>query len=64
MGSICDVECFVRLQLLSQDLGEVRDGLSNVLYWGFYNAGYRDCRVEDFRQRVTLAKLRDASDLF
>ena len=38
--------------LRSDDLRDVRDGLSCVLYWGFARQGLRDRRVSDFRGRV------------
>ena len=43
--------CIGRL-LRSDDLRDVRDGLSCVLYWGFARQGVRDHRVSDFRGRV------------
>jgi len=64
MGPMSDVERYIRLQLISKDLDEVRDGLSNVLFWGFYRVGFRDYRVQVFRQGVTLDQLQQASDLF
>ena len=38
--------------LRSDDLRDVRDGLSCVLYWGFARQGLRDRRVSEFRGRV------------
>lgn len=48
------VETWVRRLLLARDQCGVKDGLSNVLYWGYMNSpGRRDSRVEAFRGGVT-----------
>ncbi len=48
------VETWVRRLLLARNRCDVRDGLSNVLYWGYMNSpGRRDFRVEEFRRNVT-----------
>ncbi len=47
------VEEYIRAVLRSPDPGRVRDGLSNVLYWGYARQpGRRDARVRDFRDVV------------
>jgi hypothetical protein len=67
------VETYIFRKLRSQRRNEVIDGLSNVLFWGHYNAGYRDYRVQQFRKKVTqsiitsfqkLVTDNKASDLF
>lgn len=48
------VETWVRRLLLAGNRCDVRDGLSNVLYWGYMNSpGLRDVRVGKFRENVT-----------
>ena len=48
------VETWVRRLLLARNRCDVRDGLSNVLYWGYMNSpGRRDFRVKAFRENVT-----------
>ena len=47
---MCAVEEYIGGLLHSQEVSEVRDGLSNVLYWGHARAGYRDDRVRTFRK--------------
>lgn len=47
---MCAVEEYIGGLLRSQEVSEVRDGLSNVLYWGHARAGYRDYRVRTFRE--------------
>lgn len=48
------VEAWVWRLLLARDRCDVKDGLSNVLYWGYMNSpGLRDFRVEAFRRNVT-----------
>ena len=59
-----EVEEFIRKDLKSGDRSGVKNGLSNVLYWGFAQVGYRDNRVRIFRNKVTLDKLNDAANLF
>lgn len=43
--------------LTSGDSAVVKDGLSNVLYWGYARSGYRNYRVEAFRRQVTSQQL-------
>ena len=48
------VEASVLELLRAPDRCDVKDGLSNVLYWGYMNSpGRRDFRVEAFRKNVT-----------
>jgi hypothetical protein len=63
--SMTQLETRIRQQLLSSSISDVKDGLSNVLYWGFAQmGGVADVRVERFRSAVTDAKLKQASALF
>lgn len=62
--SMREVEEFIREDLKSGDRSRVKNGLSNVLYWGFAQVGYRDERVRIFRNQVTPGKLYDAANLF
>ncbi len=62
--SMRKVEVAIRDQLLSDNLEAAKDGLSNVLYWGYARVGFRNIRVERFRQNVTDAQLHKASLLF
>ena len=59
------LETQIRQQLLSPSLKDVKDGLSNILYWGFAQmGGLALIRVERFRAAVTIQQLQKASDLF
>jgi len=59
-----EVEEFIRKDLKSGDSFNIKNGLSNVLYWGFAQVGYRDKRVGIFRSQVTQDKLVKAVNLF
>ncbi|MBU4038041.1 MAG: zinc ribbon domain-containing protein [Proteobacteria bacterium] len=56
-SSMRQLEASIRVNLTSGDPIRVKDGLSNVLYWGHYRAGYRWDRVRDFRKKITQQKL-------
>jgi hypothetical protein len=58
------LEKLIRDDLLSGDIEIVKNGLSNVLYWGYAQIGYRARRVANFRNKVTNGKLGDAIKLF
>lgn len=58
------VEEFIRNDLISGNPELVKNGLSNVIYWGFAKIGYRDRRVETFRNQVTKRQLYDAAIFF
>lgn len=58
------VEKFIRNNLTSGNADLVKNGLSNVLYWGFAKVGYRNKRVGIFRNQVTHRQLHDATLLF
>ena len=53
------VERVIHRQLISSRLDTVKDGLSNVLYWGHARAGYRGTRVCKFREGISTAQLED-----
>jgi hypothetical protein len=59
-----EVEEFIVKDLKSGNTSDVKNGLSNVLYWGFAQIGYRDKRVGIFRNQVTQSQLLDAASLF
>jgi hypothetical protein len=64
-GSMSTVEEEIRSALRSPDPAAIRDGLSNILYWGFYRSpGRRDYRVDRFRQEVTAHQLGLAGHTF
>jgi hypothetical protein len=58
------VEIRIERDLTSVDPERVKDGLSNVLYWGYAQMGIRDTRVRRFREKVVPSQLKQASDLF
>ena len=62
--SMHELEMKIRGQLLSGQLAQVKDGLSNILYWGHFRAGYRDSRVKKFRDKVNDILLKKAAKLF
>jgi hypothetical protein len=58
------VEFRIRRDLTSGEPERVKNGLSNVLYWGYAQMGIRETRVHRFREKVTLSQLKQAGDLF
>ena len=51
--SMLPVEQYIGTLLRSKDLSAVKDGLSNVLYWGYaQRPGWRDFKVRDFRNTI------------
>lgn len=62
--SMREVEATIRDQLLSRNLEAVKNGLSNVLYWGYARTGYRSTRVNNFRQKVSESQLRETNQFF
>ena len=62
--SMRGVEQAIRSGLTADDMEAVRDGLSNVLYWGYARIDYGDRRVRRFREGVTEGQLHDARSLF
>ena len=62
---MASVESLIQEQLLSADSNIVRDGLSNVLYWGYATQeGRQSDRVARFRAKVTRATLNNCIALF
>ena len=62
--SIQAVENKIRVDLKSGDLERVKNGLLNVLYWGYAQMGIRKTRVSRFREKVTDSRLLAAAQLF
>lgn len=58
------VETAIGRELKSGDPERVKNGLSNVLYWGYAQMGIRDTRVRRFRMKVTSSQLGQAGALF
>lgn len=58
------VEARIKADLISGDLNLFKNGLSNVLYWGYSQMGIRCTRVRRFRDNVTKDKLCAAIELF
>ena len=52
---ITNVEIAINGLLLSSNLTDVKDGLSNIIYWGYANSGYRNYKVSTFRNKITNA---------
>ena len=48
-----EVEQVIRRQLLSGDPTQTRDGLSNVIFWGYCRDNRRRTRFKDFRREVS-----------
>lgn len=62
--NIKELEMLINRELTSNDCQRVKDGLSNVLYWGYAQMGIRDTRVSRFRNKVSRVQLADAASLF
>lgn len=62
--SVREVERTIRDELQSEKTEVVRDGLSNVLYWGHVGNGNKGTRISRFRRRVLTTQLVAASELF
>ena len=60
---ILRVEEYIGRLLRSEDLQDVADGLSNVLYWGHAQQPYRGHRVSDFRSWACNLKKTDSDKL-
>lgn len=58
------VENLIQADLTSANAALVKNGLSNVLYWGYAQVGFRDVRVNRFRMNVTNDNLIAAATLF
>ena len=57
------VERAIQAQLISSRLGDVKDGLSNALYWGYANYGFRRMRVCKFRNGVSRTQLKEVVEI-
>jgi len=62
--SMRQLEASIQENLTSGDIILVQDGLSNILYWGYYRTGYRDTRVNNFRSKVDQQQLIYATKIF
>lgn len=58
-----ELEKSVRDALLSDNIADVKNGLSNILFWGYYRQGIRDVRVEQFKSKVSDESLRKAKEV-
>ena len=58
-SSMADVERAINGQLRSSHVPDVKNGLANILYWGFAKIGYRDNRVEDLNDNITTAQIKE-----
>jgi hypothetical protein len=58
------VEVRIWRGLTSADPEELKNGLSNVLYWGYAQMGIRDTRVQRFRSKVNISEINRAYVLF
>jgi hypothetical protein len=52
------VENKIYKQITSKETKTVKDGLSNILYWGYARVGYRETRINKFRKNITKYKLK------
>ena len=43
---------------MSSDISQIKDGLSNVLFWGYYRIGYKETRLKNFRDNVSPFQLQ------
>lgn len=59
-----DLDSFLQHLLQASDLQSLKNGLSGILYWGYYRAGFRDHRVTTFRRTVADVRLQRASETF
>jgi hypothetical protein len=57
------VEVRIWRGLTSPDAEGLKNGLANVLYWGYAQMGIRDPRVQRFRSKVNACELIRACDL-
>jgi hypothetical protein len=59
--SMRELESEIKSDLMSGSPNRVRDGLSNILYWGHRTSGYYWRRVNNFRTKVTASQLHQAA---
>jgi hypothetical protein len=60
-SSMVELDHFLKNLLKSGDVRSLKDGLSGILYWGYYRAGFRDHRVTRFRTTVADVELDSAN---
>ena len=53
-NTMAELEQIIGSRLRSAHAEDVRHGLANILYWGYANVGYRDTRVEDLNNNITI----------
>ena len=58
------VEAHIREALTSEDPEDVRDGLSNILYWGLHRVGYKSLRIARLREETTPTHFAEARSVF
>lgn len=58
-----ELEKYIQTQLLSSNISQIKDGLSNVLYWGYSRIGYRAIRLKKFRDEITNQQLQAFANL-
>jgi len=58
-----ELEKNIQEQFFSNSISQIKNGLSNVLYWGYYRIGYGKTRIKIFRENVTNFQLQAFSDL-
>ncbi|MFA5817190.1 MAG: hypothetical protein WC865_16410 [Bacteroidales bacterium] len=52
------LEYYIQEQLYNNEVKQIKDGLSNVLFWGYYRVGYGRVRVEKFRGQISNLQLQ------
>jgi len=52
-----DVEIIINSQLRSPHAEVVKNGLANILYWGYAKIGYREHRIRRFNRKITLSQI-------
>ena len=62
-NGMAEVERVIGFQLRSGSIQAVKDGLANILYWGFARIGYRDRRVNNLRGNATDRQLENFQEL-
>jgi len=53
------LEGVIQKLLCSTDAKDTKDGLANILYWGYANVGFRNHRVNRFRKGVNQKQIGD-----
>ncbi|MBI3681400.1 MAG: hypothetical protein HY235_13535 [Acidobacteria bacterium] len=53
-SSMSDLDQYLQNLLQASDVQSLKNGLSGILYWGHYRAGFRDHRVRTFRDMTPL----------